>query len=80
MMVAGMNLGITRRELIPFATKPNAAGSNALGLIGGFITTINTEDGNNVETRQLCYVSEIIFTLFLSKQASEDLGQQPNHW
>jgi hypothetical protein len=55
--------------IIPLATKLNAAGSNALGLIGGMLITITTqdEDGNNRETRQLCYMSETISTLFLSK-------------
>jgi hypothetical protein len=58
MTAAGMNLanalGITRRKLIPLATKLNAAGSNALGLIGGMLVTI----------------TEMIFAFFLSNQAS----------
>ena len=68
--VAGMNLAHA------LATKLNAAGSNALGLIGGMLITITSqdEDGNNRETRQMSNVSEMIFTLFLSKQACEDLG------
>ena len=61
------------------ANKLNAAGSNGLGLIGGMLITINAqdEDGNSRETRQLCYVSEMIFTLFLSEQACEDLEILP---
>ena len=39
LVVSGMNLvhalGITRKELIPLATRVNAAGDNGLGLIGG---------------------------------------------
>ena len=70
MTVAGMSLahalGITRRELIPLATRVNDAGDNGLGLIGGMLITITAqdEDGNSRETRQLCYVSEMIFTLW----------------
>ena len=72
MMVAGMNmalaLGITRGERIPLATKLKAAGSNALGLIGGLLITITAQDkdGNNRQTRQLCYMSEMISTLYHS--------------
>ena len=80
MVVAGMNLdhsmGITRRELIPLATKVNAASDNGLGLIGGMLITITATDkrGNNRETRQLCYSSESIYTLYLSEQTCIDLG------
>ena len=80
MVVSGMNLvhalGITRRELIPLETRVNAAGENGLGLLGGMMVTITAQDkdGNNRETRQLCYVSDRIFTLYLSEQACMDLG------
>ena len=80
MVVGGMNLvhslGLTRRELIPLATKVNVANNSGLGLLGGILITITGRDkhGNIRETRQLCYISEMVFTLFLSEQACEDLG------
>ena len=80
MVVGGMNLvhslGLTKRELIPLATKVNVANNSGLGLLGGILITITGRDkhGNNRETRQLCYISEQVFTLFLSEQACEDLG------
>ena len=79
MTVAGMNLvhslGITRRELIPVATNVNAAGANGLNLVGGMFITIASTDqeGNIRETRQMCYISEKIFVLYLSEQACKDL-------
>ena len=80
MTVAGVNLvhslGITRRELIPVATNVNAAGANGLNLVGGMFITIASTDqeGNIRETRQMCYISEKIFVLYLSEQACKDLG------
>ena len=81
--VAGMNLahalGITRRKLIPLATKLKAAGSNALGMLGGLLIsiTVQDEDGNNRQTRQLCYVSEMIYTMFLSEQRTFPVSPTP---
>ena len=70
------SLGITRRELIPVATNVNAAGANGLNLVGGMFITIASTDqeGNIRETRQMCYISEKIFVLYLSEQACKDLG------
>ena len=80
MTVAGMNLvhslGLTKRELIPLATKVNAANNSGLGLLGGILITITgkNKNGNHRETRQLCYISDMVYTLYLSEQACEDLG------
>jgi hypothetical protein len=80
LVVVGMNLvhslGLTKRELIPLATKVNVANNSGLGLLGGILITITGRDkhGNIRETRQLCYISEQVFTLFLSEQACEVLG------
>ena len=66
MTVAGMNLvhslGLTKRELIPLATKVNAANNSGLGLLGGILITITGKDknGNHRETRQLCYISDMV--------------------
>ena len=80
LVVGGMNLvhslGLTKRELIPLATTVNVANNSGLSLLGGILITITGRDkhGNIRETRQLCYISEMVFTLFLSEQACEDLG------
>merc|ERR1719312_660850 len=54
----------------------NAAGANGLNLVGGmFISIASTvQEGNIRETRQMCYISEKIFVLYLSEQAFKDLG------
>ena len=80
MTVAGLNLvhslGITRRELIPLATKVNAANNSGLGLLGGILITIAGKDktGSMRKSNQLCYISDVVSTLYLSEQACEDLG------
>ena len=80
MLVGGVDiihsLGLTKKDLIPLATEVNAANRQSMGLLGGVLITITGKDrdGNIRETRQLCYISSLVHTLFLSEQACEDLG------
>ena len=80
LVVGGMNLvhslGMTKRELIPLATAVNVANNSGLSLLCGILITITGKNkhGNTRETRQLCYISEMVFTLYLTEQACEDLG------
>ena len=70
------SLGITRRELIPLANRVNVANDTNLGLIGGILIKLTATDvfGNTTESRQLCYISDTVQSLFLSREACENLG------
>ena len=80
MLVGGLDiihsLGLTKKDLIPLAMEVNAANKQSMGLLGGVLLTITGKDsdGNIRETRQLCYISNLVHTLFLSEQACTDLG------
>ena len=80
MTVAGLNLvhslGVTKRELIPLSSKVNAANNQGLGLLGGLLITISGTDmhGKLVETQQLCYISSMVHSIYLSREACLSLG------
>ena len=70
------SLGITRKELIPLANRVNVANDTSLGMIGGILIKLTATDvfGNTTESLQLCYISDTVQSLFLSREACEDLG------
>ena len=70
------SLGITRKELIPLANRVNVANDTSLGMIGGILIKLRATDvfGNTTESLQLCYISDTVQSLFLSREACEDLG------
>ena len=80
MVVAGPaqmhSLGITKRELIPLSNGISTADNEGLGLLGGILINISglCKDGRSITTSQLCYITEGIDCLFLSKQACRELG------
>ena len=80
MVVGGVDLihslGLTKKDLIPLATGVNAANRQSIGLLGSVLITVTGKDldGNIRETRQFCYISSMVHTLFLSEEACEDLG------
>ena len=86
MMVCGMDLphklGVTRKELFPVASGIKAANSEGLKLVGGLLVTVSAtgHDGNTRSTSHMCYVSENVTRLFLSKAACRDLGIVPDNF
>ena len=80
MLVGGVDLihslGLTKKDLIPLATGVNAANRQSMGLLGGVLIIVTGKDldGNIRETRQFCYISSMVHTLFLFEEACEDLG------
>ena len=80
MVVAGMDLvhkmGITKRELFPVTNGIRAANSEGLKLIGGLLINVSSvgADGNTRSGSHMCYISEKVTRLFLSKAACRDLG------
>ena len=80
MVVAGMDLahrlGVGRKELFPVSSSIRAANSEGLRLVGGLLITISAT-GPEVTIRSgdhMCYISENVNRLFLSKAACRDLG------
>ena len=69
-------LGVTKRELIPLASRVNVANAAELGLLGGMLIRVTMKDsqGTMSETLQLCYISSAVHTFYLSREACEDLG------
>ena len=86
MMVSGMDLphklGVTRKELFPMASGIKAANSEGLKLVGGLLVTVSATVlyGNTRSTSHMCYVSENVTRLFLSKAACRDLGIIPSNF
>ena len=80
MVVSGMDLvhklGVTRKELFPVSSGIKAANSEGLKLVGGLLITVSATgpDGNTRSGSHMCYVSENVTRLFLSKAACRDLG------
>ena len=80
MVVAGMDLvhrlGVTRKELFPVTSGIRAANSEGLKLIGALLLTVSAvgADGNTRTGSHMCYISENVTRLFLSKAACRDLG------
>ena len=80
MVVAGMELvsrlGVTRKELFPVSSGIRAANSEGLKLVGGLLITVSVtgSDGVTRSGSYMCYVSEKVNRLFLSKSACRDLG------
>ena len=80
MVVIGMNtvhsMGLRKNNLIPVGLRIKAANTGGLKLLGGVLIKISGKDkeGNIRVSKQLAYVAEEVSRIFLSKQASEDLG------
>ena len=80
MVVSGMDLvhkaGVTKRELFPVSSGIKAANSEGLKLIGGLLVTISAvgSDGITRSGSHMCYISEHVNRLFLSKKACQNLG------
>ena len=80
MVVSGMDLvhrlGVTRKELFPVTSGIRAANSEGLKLIGALLLTVSAvgADGNTRTGSHMCYISENVTRLFLSKAACRDLG------
>ena len=69
-------MGLGRKHIIPVGMTIKAANTGGLKLLGGVLVRISGKDqqGNERVTRQLAYVAEEVNRVFLSRQASEDLG------
>ena len=69
-------MGLRKSNLIPVKLKIKAANSGGMRLLGGVLVRIEgkSPSGANRTTRQIAYVAEGISKIFLSKQASVDLG------
>ena len=69
-------MGLSRKHIIPVGMTIKAANTGGLKLLGGVLVRISGKDqqGNERVTRQLAYVAEEVNRVFLSRQASEDLG------
>ena len=80
MVVGGIDLvhklGVTKKELFPVTSGIKAANSEGLKLIGGLLVTISAvgSDGITRSGSHMCYISENVTRLFLSKKACIDLG------
>ena len=80
MVVAGLDLvhklGVTKKELFPVSSGIKAANDEGLKLIGGLLITVSAagSDGITRAGSHMCYVSENVTRLFLSKEACRDLG------
>ena len=86
MVVGGLDfahkLGFTRGDLFPVTTGIRAANSERLKLIGAMLITISAvgADGNTRSGSHMCYISENVTRLFLSKKACCDLGIIPENF
>ena len=86
MVVAGMDLphklGYTKRDLFPVTSGIKAANSEGLKLFGGILITVSAEgsDGITRSTSHMCYISENVSRLFLSKAACRGLGMIPDNF
>ena len=86
MVVAGMDLphrlGYTKRDLFPVTSGIKAANSEGLKLLGGILITVSAEgsDGITRSTSHMCYISESVSRLFLSKAACRGLGMIPDNF
>ena len=80
MVVIGIDhvhkMGMCKSNLIPVKLRIKAANSGGLKLLGGVLVEIMGRSSTGVirTSRQIAYVAEGITKIFLSKQASKDLG------
>ena len=80
MVVLGLNtvhkMGLKQENLVPVGLKIKAANTGGLNLLGGVLVRISGKDKNGRlrVSKQLAYVASEVTKVFLSKQASEDLG------
>lgn len=69
-------LGLKQSDLIPVTMKMHAANNKGITILGATILRISGQDehGNNVETRQMTYVTDNSDKLFVSREACIALG------
>ena len=68
-------IGYKKKDFIPVVSRMNGAGRSDLGVVGAvFVKFSCTGPGNEIEfTKQLCYVCDRISSVYLSRQALEQL-------
>ena len=80
MVVGGIDLvhklGVTKKELFPVTSGIKAAKSEGLKLIRGLLVTIYAVGTDSItrSDSHMCYISENLTRMFLSKKACCDLG------
>jgi hypothetical protein len=64
---------VTKKELIPMASRVSAANKTELGMLGGLLIKVTMTDskGHTSETLQLCYISNPVHTLYLWRGSME---------
>ena len=69
-------LGLKQSDLIPVTLKMHAANGNGIKILGATILRISGTDdhGDNIETRQMTYITDCSDKLFLSREACVALG------
>lgn len=69
-------LGFKKSDLLSVQHKMSAVNKNPIDIIGAVILRLHgpDKDGYPLETTQICYVTPVINTMFLSREACVDLG------
>ena len=79
-MVAGEELvaalGLTESDLIPVSIKLSAANNSKLQILGGIFIKVcgRSKAGEEISTRQLCYIQKGDKKVYLSENACKNLG------
>ena len=75
-------LGMRKRDLIPVTVEMKAANKSKVHVIGAVVIRFSAKDVNGEvwESRQLCYVTDATDTMYLSREACEDLGLISNNF
>ena len=69
-------LGFKKKDFIPVKMTMKGVEGSSLGIVGAIVLEFSCQDnhGRPVSTRQLCYVSEKITRVYLSRQGCNELG------
>ena len=79
-MVAGEELvaalGLTESDLIPVSIKLSASNNSKLQILGGIFIKVcgRSKAGEEISTRQLCYIQKGDKKVYLSENACKNLG------
>ena len=74
-------LGLDKNDLIPVSMRMHAANNNTIKILGAVVLRFSgkSSSGHTLETRQLTYITDSTDTIFLSREACEELGMiSPN--
>ena len=69
-------IGFRRKDFIAVKMNMNGVDGSSLGIVGSVVLEFSCKDksGDQISTRQLCYVSKKLNKVYLSRQGCIDLG------